>query len=623
MEENIKLLKAKCTKQGLQKLRQLDNSHLHNFITEYVQLCNPDSIYVCNDSPQDAQYIRNKALENGEEKKLAIAGHTVHFDGYYDQARDRANTKYLLSSGVDLGSNLNSIAKDKGLQEIRKYLKDIMAGKEMYVLFFCLGPTNSEFSIPCVQITDSSYVAHSEYILYRSGFAEFKKLGSSPEFFRYVHSAGVLENGVSKNVDRRRIYIDLDDCTVYSTNTQYAGNTVGLKKLSLRLSIRKASKEGWLAEHMLVMGVCGPGGRITYFTGAFPSACGKTSTAMLRRERIIGDDIAYLRIKDRKVRVVNVERGIFGIIRDVNPENDPLIWEVLNSPGEVIFSNVLVPKDNNPRWLGDERESPEKGMNYSGEWFKGKKDAKGNAIAYAHKNARYTVGLYGLKNLDPALDDPNGVELGGIVYGGRDCDTWPPVQQAFDWAHGVITMGASLESETTAATLGQEGVRQFNPMSNLDFVSIPLDQYIKIHLRFGDSLNTPPSIFSANYFLKDEHNQYMNAMEDKSVWIKWMELRVNNEVDAIKTPAGYIPNYQDLKKLFKEVLDKNYAHEDYLKQFSLRIPENLAKIERIEQIYRTKLTDAPDILFTVLQEQRQRLEQARKRFGDYINPSSL
>ena len=129
MENDFKLLKAKCTKQGLQKLRQLDNSHLHNFITEYVQLCNPDSIYVCNDSPQDAQYIRNKALENGEEKKLAIAGHTVHFDGYYDQARDKANTKYLLSSGVDLGSNLNSIAKDKGLQEIRKYLKDIMAGK--------------------------------------------------------------------------------------------------------------------------------------------------------------------------------------------------------------------------------------------------------------------------------------------------------------------------------------------------------------------------------------------------------------------------------------------------------------------------------------------------------------
>jgi phosphoenolpyruvate carboxykinase (GTP) len=622
-KEGIQLLKAKCTGQSLQKLTQLDNSHLHNFIAEYVQLCNPDSIYVCDDSPEDAQYIRNKALENKEEAKLSIPGHTVHFDGYQDQARDRANTKYLLSSGVDLGSSLNSIAKDKGLQEICEYLKDIMVGKQMYVLFFCLGPTNSEFSIPCVQITDSSYVAHSEYILYRTGFAEFKKLGNSPQFFRYVHSAGVLENGVSKNVDQRRIYIDLDDYIVYSVNTQYAGNTVGLKKLSLRLAIRKASKEGWLAEHMLVMGICGPGGRVTYFTGAFPSACGKTSTAMLQRERIIGDDIAYLRIKDRKARVVNVEKGIFGIIRDVNPENDPLIWKVLNSPGEVIFSNVLVAKDNNPRWLGDGRESPEKGINYSGEWFKGKKDDKSNAISYAHKNARYTIGLHGLKNLDPALDDPNGVELKGVIYGGRDCDTWPPVQQAFDWTHGVITMGASLESESTAATLGQEGVRQFNPMSNLDFVALPLGQYIKSYLQFGESLDAPPSIFAVNYFLKDKNGQYMTAMKDKAIWIKWMELRINNDLDAIKTPTGYIPKYQDLKKLFKEVLDKDYTEENYVRQFSLRIPENLAKIERIKQIYRTKVTDVPDILFNVLREQRQRLDQVKKKSGNYINPNSV
>ncbi len=620
-EKNIELLKAKCSKESYKKLIGLNNPKLHNFIAKYTKLCNPDSVFIGNDSLEDRQHIRNEALEKGEEKKLVIEGHTVHFDGYNDQARDKAQTRYLLPPGVDLGSSLNAIDKEKGLREIHEYLKDIMVGKEMYVLFFCLGPTNSEFSIPCLQITDSGYVAHSEYILYRAGYEEFRKLGDSEDFFRYVHGAGVLENGVSKNVDKRRIYIDLEDNIVYSVNTQYGGNTIGLKKLSLRLAIHKALQEGWLAEHMLLMGVHSRKGRVTYFAGAFPSACGKTSTAMLEGETIVGDDIAYLRKKDGKIYAANVECGIFGIIRDVNPKNDPVIWEALNSEEEVIFSNILVTEEMIPYWLGDGRGMPEKGINYSGEWYKGKKDSWENEISHAHKNARYTVSLYALKNLDSKLDDPCGVEVKGIVYGGRDSSIWPPVQEAFDWTHGVITMGASLESETTAATLGKEGVRQFNPMSNLDFVSIPLGRYINNHLKFVDSVNTPPSIFSVNYFLKNKDGKYITGMEDKRVWIKWMELRVNDDVEAIKTPAGYIPKYEDLKRLFSEVLDKNYREEDYTRQFTLRIPENLAKIKRIINIYKIKAPDTPAALFRVLEEQKKRLQEARVKYGDYIAPS--
>lgn len=619
-EKNIELLKAKCSKESYEKLIGLNNPKLHNFIAKYTKLCNPDSVFIGNDSLEDRQHIRNEALEKGEEKKLVIEGHTVHFDGYNDQARDKAQTRYLLPPRVDLGSSLNAIDKEKGLREIHEYLKDIMVGKEMYVLFFCLGPTNSEFSIPCLQITDSGYVAHSEYILYRAGYEEFKKLGDCEDFFRYVHGAGILENGVSKDVDKRRIYIDLEDNIVYSVNTQYGGNTIGLKKLSLRLAIHKAPQEGWLAEHMLLMGVHGRKGRVTYFAGAFPSACGKTSTAMLEGETIVGDDIAYLRKKDGKIYAANVECGIFGIIRDVNPKNDPVIWEALNSEGEVIFSNILVTEKKIPYWLGDERGMPEKGINYSGEWYKGKKDSWENEIPHAHKNARYTVSLYALKNLDSKLDDPCGVEVKGIVYGGRDSSIWPPVQEAFDWAHGVITMGASLESETTAATLGKEGVRQFNPMSNLDFVSIPLGRYINNHLKFVDSVNTPPSIFSVNYFLKNKDGKYITGMEDKRVWIKWMELRVNDDVEAIKTPAGYIPKYEDLKRLFSEVLDKNYREEDYTRQFTLKIPENLAKIKRIINIYKIKAPDTPAALFRVLEEQKKRLQEARVKYGNYIAP---
>lgn len=619
-EQYMELLKGKCEQESYEKLIQLNNLKLHNFIVKYTELCNPDSIYVCNDSGKDKQYIRNKALENGEETKLAIEGHSVHFDGCNDQARDKANTKYLLAKGTDLGAALNVTDKESGLKEVHHCLKNIMAGKEMYVLFFCLGPTNSEFSIPCVQITDSSYVGHSEFILYRSGYEQFKKMGSSEDFFRYVHSAGELENGVSKNVDKRRVYIDLKDNIVYSVNTQYAGNTVGLKKLSLRLAINKASREGWLAEHMLIMGSRGPGGRITYFTGAFPSACGKTSTAMLQGETIIGDDIAYLRKRDRKIYAVNVECGIFGIIRDVNPKDDPVIWETLTTPGEVICSNVLITEQGKPYWLGDGRGVPDEGTNYSGKWHKGKKDSQGNEITHAHKNARYTVSLYALKNVDANIDRPEGVPIKGVIYGGRDSSIWSPVQQAFDWAHGVVTIGASLESETTAATLGKEGVRQFNPMSNLDFVSVPLGRYIENHLKFIEEVENPPSIFSVNYFLKDDSGDYLTGMEDKRVWIKWMELRVNNDVDAIKTPTGYIPIYEDLKKLFREVLEKDYSRNEYLEQFTLKVRENLEKIERIAEIYRTKATDVPEHLFRVLNAQKQRLEEAKVKHGDYVAP---
>ncbi len=324
-KEYMDLLKEKCGVENYEKLNTLDNPKLQGFIAKYVELCNPDTVYVCDDSREDKEYLRKKAVDNDEEIKLAMEGHTIHFDGKNDQARDKAQTKYLLPPGVDLGPDLNSIGRKIGLEEVMNHLKGIMKGKEMYILFFCLGPTDSEFSIPCVQITDSSYVGHSEYILYRSGYEQFKKIGNSEDFFRYVHSAGELEGCVSKNVDKRRVYIDLEDNIVFSTNTQYAGNTVGLKKLSLRLAIQKASQEGWLAEHMLLMGVNGPQGRKTYFAGAFPSACGKTSTAMIKGEAIVGDDIAYLREKDGKICGANVESGIFGIIRDVNPQDDPVI----------------------------------------------------------------------------------------------------------------------------------------------------------------------------------------------------------------------------------------------------------------------------------------------------------
>ena len=623
MDNTGVVLKQKLSPDHLDRLMGVNSPKMHAFVADAIELATPESVFVCTDLAEDAAYIRQAAIDSGGETPLAIDGHTYHFDGYNDQARDKANTKYLLAAGKSLGKSLNCTDKDSGIVEVRSFLKGSMAGKQMFVCFFCLGPTDSEFSIPCVQITDSAYVAHSEYMLYRVGYEQFKKAGADGDFFKFIHTAGVLENCVSRDTDKRRVYIDLDEKTVYSTNTQYAGNTVGLKKLALRLAIDKSAKEGWLAEHMFVMGAHGPGGRVTYFAGAFPSACGKTSTSMLPGQSIIGDDIAYLRKIDGQIRCVNVESGIFGIIREVNPEDDPVIYEALTMPGEVIFGNVLIDKNLKPHWLGMGSETAGEGTNYSGKWTAGKTDDKGNEITPSHKNARYTVRLGDLANCDPMANDPGGVPLGGVIYGGRDSDTLVPVEQAASWAEGIIAKGASIESETTAATLGKEGVRTFNIMANQDFVSISLGRYIQNNLDFAEGVENEPMIFSVNYFLKNKEGKYLNGILDKKIWILWAELRVNGDVDAIETPTGFIPKYEDLAKLFKDSLGRDYTKAQYAEQFTIRVDNLLAKIDRVEQIYKDTVADTPQIVWDVFASQRDRLNKGKEKGGSFISPFDL
>ncbi len=617
------VLRARLDDDNYDKLMALPNPKLHEFVAETVELCNPDAVIVVTDSADDIARIRQLAIDLGEETPLAADGHTIHFDGPKDQARDKDNTKYLVPPGDDLGENLNQTDKEFGLAEVKGILKGAMAGKTLFVRFFCLGPTNSVFSISGVQCTDSAYVCHSEDLLYRAGYEQFKQLGESGDFFRVLHSAGNLDaRGCSVDVDSRRVYIDYEDDCVYSANTQYAGNTVGFKKLSLRMAIRKADREGWLAEHMLLVGIHGPNDRVTYLSGAFPSGCGKTSTAMLPGETIIGDDLAYLRPIDGVARAVNVESGIFGIVQDVNAKNDPVIHAILNQPGEVIFSNVLA-KDGRPYWMGMGEEIPAEGTNYTGDWKAGDTDANGKELHPSHKNARYTIAMKPLSNLDPNWNDPMGVPVGAVIYGGRDSDTAVPVRQSFDWTHGVLLVGASLESETTAMILGQEGVRVFQPMSNLDFVSIPLGKYLQNHLDFVADLTDAPSIFATNYFLKNADDKYLNSMADKRVWAKWIELCVHGDVETIETPTGRIPLHADLQRLFADVLGEDYTEADYVEQFTLRIPENLAKLDRIETIYRTKVADTPAIFFDTLAAQRDRLLAAQAKHGDYISPLTL
>ena len=620
-QEYADLLKANMTEESYGKLDAIDNNEAVEFILDAIKLCNPDSVWVGDDSDEDVAYVRQLAIDNKEEIPLNTKGHTVHFDGYFDQARKKEVTKYLVPEDEILDSKLGQMPRDEGMKEMNDLQRDAYKGRIMLVRFFCLGPIGTEFAIPCLQITDSAYVIHSEDLLYRRGYVALKNLPDGAEFFKYRHATGeVDERMCSKYYDLNRVYMDYTKNTVLSVNTQYAGNTVGLKKLSLRLALRKADREGWLAEHMFIMRSNGPNGRKTYLAGAFPSACGKTSTAMIPGENIVGDDLAYFRVIDGEFRAANVENGIFGIITDVKKTGDPVIWDVLHNPGEVIFGNVLV-KDGKPSWIGMGEDVPTEGANYvTGEWKDGMKGPDGNATTPSHKNARYTVKMADLENADPDWNNPKGVPISGIIYGGRDSDISVPVREAYSWEHGVCTMGAMLESETTAATIGQEGVRKWNVMSNMDFLSMSVGHYIQNNLDFAKEIKRP-LVFGTNYFLKKD-GEYLNGVLDKSVWVKWMELRVHGDVEALDSACGMIPKYEDLKKIFKDVLDKDYTEQDYIEQFTTRVSESIAKLDRMNDIYAT-IDDTPEVMKEQMANQKVSLEALRTAKGEYVSPFDL
>jgi phosphoenolpyruvate carboxykinase (GTP) len=597
------------------KLEELENPSVLEITRKYLDLLKPQKATVITDDPADIRYVREMALRTGEEQKLAMEGHTIHYDGYHDQARDKKNTRVLVTPGMRMSKVINTVPREQGLEEVLGIMDGAMAGKEVLVRFFCLGPLGSRFSIPALQITDSSYVAHSEDILYRTGYEQFKQLRGSADFFTFVHSAGPLdERNNTKNVEERRIYIDVVGNQVLSVNNQYAGNSLGLKKLALRLAIYKANHEDWLTEHMFLMAAKPEGrNRLTYFAGAFPSACGKTSTAMIPGQSILGDDVAYIRSgPDGRAYGVNIEQGIFGIIMDVNPVDDPVIYEALTTPRELIFSNVLINQDR-AYWLGMGKELPKEGRNhFSDGWKLGDEDEAGNKVDYCHKNARYTIRISELANADPKLHDPEGVPIEGIIYGGRDSDTSVPVFQSLDWVHGVL-IGATLESETTFATLDKGGVRAFAPMANIDFLVVPLGRYIRNHIEFGKKLKNAPLVFSTNYFLKKE-GRFLNQKVDKKVWLLWMEGRIHGEYEAVETPIGYIPRYEDLRSLFQSVFEREYTAADYEEQFSIRIDKFLEKIDRMEKIYAEE-QEVPKAFSACLQVLKKRLKDSRSEHG--------
>lgn len=594
----------------------------------------PASIFINSGSQKDMAYVRAQALENKEELTLNKENHTCHFDGPGDQGRDTANTKYLAYADTEISSLQQKIDHRAGVVEARTIITDIMKSKEMIVSFISRGPIGSPVSDPTLQITDSYYVIHSEFMLYRMMTPEefSKDVTEKGYMFINFHSAGKLDDThVSANLAERRIYMDVERFRSYSSNNQYAGNSIAPKKINHRFAnmnnIRNYFGER-LDEHMFIAGFAMED-EVVYFGGAYPSGCGKTGTAMTGTH-LIGDDLAKIFINKEtgEVRAVNPERGMFGIIEGVNPEDDPETMAVLSGEGnEVIFSNLLV-ADKKPYWTGMGEALPQKGRNFEGNWT-----AK-SAKPASHKNARFTIILDTLETYDPATEAPEGIKLSGLLFGGRDYTTMPTIVMAHDWINTVVH-GAIIRSATTATEIGADGTEKRSPFANEAFFPGPLAHYIRHYIAFGANPDIKkenlPSGFQVNYWLHKsgrgtlapgESDGLIGEKRDTKVWMRIMALMHQGKVETIWTPIGRIPKFRDLKTLFTEIISKDYEKDLYNKQFSLYLDNLIDRVDMSITEFAKEKEMAPEF-FHVLDTWHRDLAALKATIGSIVTPDQM
>jgi len=620
--DEVKILFGKkCDQENRDKLNKIANEEALLKIANAISMMAPDSVFVNTGSDSDRQKIREMSLEKSEEKPLAMKNHTIHFDLAQEQARIIDRTFYIVNEDEDTSVLAKKILRNEAYEYVKTYIDGIGKGKVLFVGFFSRGPVGAQAAIPAIEISTSTYVMRSANILYRNVYDRFDEEAKRKGYFlTNVHSEGLNR---PEDLPNARVLMDRSWLTTFSTFCTYAGNTLLLKKGNHRFAVDLATyyKKGEeLSEHMFITGLTGPGGRKTYFAGAAPSGCGKTTTAMVGTD-FIGDDLAQLWIaEDGTLRGINPECGIFGIVQDVNREGDPYLMKCLREEcTEVIWSNVLIDENNVPHWVGSGEEPPKKGINFQGEWWEGKTDQNGKLIPLSNPNSRCTLSNSAIGNYnEEAAEDPKGVEIKVITYSGRDADTMPPVWVAKNPDQGVV-IGASVLSAATATEVGAKGVRR-QPWANEPFIPGPLADYMDGQFVFfnSDKLKSKPVMAGLNYFLTHsarggEGDELLGEKRDVKVWLGWLERRAAGDVDAIETPIGFIPEYEDLKKLFAEI-DKDYPKEIYDKQFTLYVDQIIGRIDLQEETYK-KEKNIPAKLFEVYEEQRKGLEALQAKYG--------
>jgi phosphoenolpyruvate carboxykinase (GTP) len=622
----------KMDKTNLDKLSRIKNPELLKKIANSIVLCEPDSVFINTGSEQDRQWVREMALEKKEESTLPMKDHTIHYDLKEEQGRIVDRTFYIYNEGEEVSSLAKKMLRNEALEDIREKMTGIMKGKIMMVGFYVRGPVGAPASNPAVEITSSTYVMHSANILYRNVYdaidQEIKNLG---HLYTNIHSEGLNR---AEDLPNARVFMDRSHLTTYAFNCTYAGNTLLMKKGNHRFSVDRAVydlREEQLSEHMFITGIAGPAGRRTWMAGAAPSGCGKTTTAMAG-DYFVGDDLAQMWIaKDGSVRSINPEKGIFGIVEDVNWEGDPKLMECLRNPGtEVIWSNVLIDENGVPQWTGNgEDPPPTKGVNFQGPWEAGMKDENGKEIPMSHPNSRCTLSSDALANYSEMNEDPEGAETRIITYSGRDSDTMPPVYVARTPDEGVV-IGACIVSAATATEVGVTGVRR-QPWANAPFTPGALGDYMDAQFVFFNSkkiaAEKQPILAGLNYFLTHEarggdSKKLLGEKKDVKAWMAWLERRAHREIDAIETPIGYIPKYEDLKKLFKEKIDKEYPEDLYDKQFSLYLDNILGRVDLQIEAY-GKEENVPPKFFDLLKKQREGLVALKEKYGPVVTPKQL
>jgi len=631
-EEAEAVLAQNLDQGNMDKLSKIKNAEARLKIANAIAMCQPDNVVVCTGTPEDFAAMQQYSLDKGEEKTLAMDGHTIHYDLPEEQGRIVDRTFYIINEGEPVSVLGKKMLRAEAHEYVKKYMTGIMKGKTMYVGFFSRGPAGAKMALPAIEISSSTYVMHSGDLLYRHCYDVFDEQVEKAGFMlTNVHSEGPNR---PEDLVNARVFMDRSWLTTFSMFCTYAGNTLLLKKGNHRFAVDLATYYGdgvELSEHMFITGMKEDTGRTTWFAGAAPSGCGKTTTAMAGTE-FIGDDLAQMWLaEDGTMRAINPEQGIFGIVADVNKGGDPFLMKCLREPGtEVIWSNVLVDENRKTHWSGNGEDHADKGFNFQGEWFKGKTNADGKEIPISHPNARCTLRCEAIGNYNPTVgEDPAGAPVKVVTYSGRDADTMPPVWVGRNSDHGVV-IGASIVSAATATEVGASGVKR-QPWANAPFIPGALADYMRVqfqffgHEKFDEKAR--PILAGLNYFLTEEARggegkKLLGEKRDVKAWLTWLARFAHGDYKGIETPVGFIPTYDEMKKTFADTIGKEYPKDLYDKQFAIYADRIIDRINLQREAF-GKEENLPEQLFKVYDEWESGLNELKGKFGAVIAPENL
>ena len=558
------------------------NQKVLDWVQECVDLCKPDKVVWIDGSKEQLDQLIEEvtSLPDGDPNKMwhlneeKLPGCLYHRTAVNDVARVEDRTFICTRTKEDAGPTNNWMDPKEMYAKLTPMYDGAMKGQTMYVIPYSMGPVTSPISKVGVELTDSIYVVLNMNIMTRMGKAAFDKLGDSNDFVRGLHSKADVDP------EKRYIVQFPEDNTIWSINSAYGGNVILSKKcFALRIASFQGKNEGWMAEHMLILGVQKPNGDTKYITAAFPSACGKTNLAMLippegylkngYKVFTVGDDIAWLKPgKDGRLYAINPENGFFGVAPGTNEKSN---YNALAATKKnAIFTNVALDNSDNTVWWEKlTKEPPVDATEWTGKKVNGVEytseidEKTGKKKTLAHPNSRFTAPATNCPCLSPKFDDPEGVPISAMIFGGRRASTTPLVYQSFDWTHGTY-MGSAVSSETTAAATGAVGVLRHDPMAMKPFIGYNVGDYWAHWLEMGEKLgDKAPKIFNVNWFKQDDNGNFMwPGFGDNMRVLDWIIKRCEGEVDAEETAIGYLPKKGDINlegiedEVTPEIMDK-------------------------------------------------------------------